>query len=71
MRKIDLTRKEKNYIIGELFSSIDSCRLISSGDIDVDNFEKAKFKDYDLSDEEEFNLVKSIINKLKGVSQDD
>lgn len=62
-----LTRKEKNYIIGELFSSINSCRFISAGEIDVDRFEKAKFKDYDLSegDEDEFNLTKSIINKLK------
>ena len=61
----ELTGKEKAYIISELFSSIDSCRLISFGDINVDDFDKAKFKEYDLNEESEFNLVKSIIGKLK------
>lgn len=65
MRTKELTRKEKDYIISDLFQGVDSCRFTSCGEIDMDNFEKAKFEDYDLSIKSEFNLIKSIIRKLK------
>ena len=64
-----LTRKERNYIISDLFQGLDSCRFISSGELGVNDFEKAEFKDYDLSSEDEFNLCKSIILKLKEINQ--
>jgi len=60
----ELTRKEKNYIISELISSTQSCNM-SNINLSIHNFEKAKFKDFDLSNEDEFNLIKSILRKLR------
>ncbi len=61
----ELTRKEKNYIISELISATDSCNT-SNTDLTIDNFEDAKSKDFDMSSKSEFELIKSIIRKLKG-----
>lgn len=64
MSKIELTKKEKDYIISELICTIDSCNLTNIN-FNIDTFEKAKFKDFDLSNKSEFELIKSIIKKLK------
>lgn len=64
---MELTKKEKNYIISELISATDSCNM-SNIDFTIDNFEEAKFKDFDLSVKSEFELIKSIIRKLNGGS---
>ncbi len=62
--KEELTKKEKNYIISELICTTDSCNT-SDKDFTIDNFENAKFKDFDMSSKSEFELIKSIIKKLK------
>lgn len=64
MSKEELTKKEKDYIVSELICTTDSCNC-SNINFDIDTFEKAKFKDFEMSDESEFELIKSIIRKLK------
>lgn len=59
----ELTTKEKNYIISELISTTESVNRTNI-DYDIDNFEDAKFEDYDIDDKSEFELIKSIIRKL-------
>ena len=65
MTNFNLTNKEKNYIISELICTTDSCNTTNI-DFSIDNFEDAKFKDFQLSDKSEFELIKSIIRKLNG-----
>ncbi|KKN40780.1 hypothetical protein LCGC14_0729960 [marine sediment metagenome] len=60
----ELTRKEKDYIISDLVSGTDSCNT-SDKDFTIDNFEEFKFEDFDLNLKEEFELIKSILRKLK------
>lgn len=62
---MNLTKEEEKYILSDLYDGLDSCRYTSSGKINLRNFEKAKFEDYDLSDKKEFDICKSIILKLK------
>ena len=64
----ELTTKEKNYIISELICTTDSVNL-SKKDFIIDNFEDAKFEDFDIDDKSEFELIKSIIRKLNKTSQ--
>ncbi len=63
---MELTRKEKNYIIGELISTTESCNM-SDTDLTINNFEKAEFKDFDMDSKSEFELIKSILRKLRFV----
>lgn len=62
-KKEQLTEKEKNYVINELISTTDSANR-SNVDFTIDNFEDAKFEDFDIDDKSEFELIKSIIRKL-------
>lgn len=59
-----LTKKEKNYIISELICLTDSCNTSSEVDFTIDTFEKAEFKNFNMSSKSEFELIKSIIRKL-------
>lgn len=63
-KKEELTNKEKDYIIGELISATDSCNM-SNTDLTINNFENAKFKDFEMNSKSEFELIKSILRKLK------
>lgn len=60
----ELTNKEKKYLIGELFSTTESCNM-SDTDFTIYTFERAKFKDFEMNSKSEFELIKSIIRKLK------
>lgn len=60
----NLTKKEKKYIIDELISATESCNM-SDTDLTINNFENAKLKDFDMNGRTEFELIKSILRKLK------
>ena len=65
MKKLtkELTKEEKEYIIDELISCLDSCNT-SNIKINKKNVLKFNNKDIDLKDGE-INICKNIIRKIK------
>jgi len=63
-KEFNLTKEEKEYIINELISILDSCRYGGNQNLSIKNLMKLDDREFDIK-EREFNIIKSICLKLK------